>query len=147
MKVAERVIRQLVDDIDGTDISDGGQTVEFSFRGTDYRLDLSEENLSKFERAIRPFVDAAEKALNPDNSSAARASRAGAAQAGPKRASDARGRPRRSSTKTPSTSKRSRKPRQTKKSTPTSKEKLAQVSAAPPLARAEAATKGGRDLR
>ncbi len=95
MKVAERVIRQLVDDIDGTDISDGGQTVEFSFRGIDYRLDLSEENLSKFERAIRPFVDAAEKALNPDNSSAARASRAGAAQAGPKRASDAGGRPRR----------------------------------------------------
>jgi hypothetical protein len=60
--MAERVIRQVVDDIDGTDITDGGgETVEFSVRGATYRIDLSAQNLSKFDKALTPYIKAAEK--------------------------------------------------------------------------------------
>ena len=60
--MAERVIRQVVDDIDGTDITDGGgETVEFSVRGVAYRIDLSSQNLAKFDKALTPYVKAAEK--------------------------------------------------------------------------------------
>lgn len=129
-KVAERVIRQLVDDIDGTDISDGGRTVEFSFRGIDYRLDLSEENLSEFEHAIRPYIDAAERASNSDESFAAPASRGNAAPAARKKVSKGDGRRSgRSSSKAPSAAKRSRTTRQVKAATPFSKEQLAHVRA------------------
>lgn len=64
--MAERVIRQLVDDIDGTDISDGkGETIEFSVRGDEYRIDLSAQNVTKFEKALGPYLKAATKVSSP----------------------------------------------------------------------------------
>ena len=58
--MAERIVRQLFDDIDGSEISGGrGGRVEFSFQGVDYRIDLSASNIAKFEKALKPFVDAA----------------------------------------------------------------------------------------
>lgn len=60
--MAERIVRQLIDDIDGSDIPYGsGERVEFSFRGVDYHIDLSAANVTKLEKAIRPYVDAAAK--------------------------------------------------------------------------------------
>jgi hypothetical protein len=60
--MAERIVRQLIDDIDGSEISDGGgERIEFSLRGVDYQIDLSAANIAKFDKALKPFVDAAAK--------------------------------------------------------------------------------------
>ncbi|MGB2923462.1 MAG: Lsr2 family protein [Mycobacterium sp.] len=60
--MAEVIVRQLIDDIDGSEISEGdGERVEFAFRGADYQIDLSATNIAKFEKALKPYVEAAEK--------------------------------------------------------------------------------------
>jgi len=61
--MAVRTVRQLFDDIDGSEIADGrGGKVEFSYQGVHYRIDLSATNTAKFEKALQPFMDAAVKA-------------------------------------------------------------------------------------
>lgn len=60
--MAEVIVRQLIDDMDGSEIRDGGgERVEFSFRGADYQIDLSAANIAKLERALKPYIGAAEK--------------------------------------------------------------------------------------
>jgi Lsr2 len=60
--MAERIVRQLIDDLDGSEITEGGgERVEFSVRGVTYQIDLSTANATKFDRAIKPFVDGALK--------------------------------------------------------------------------------------
>lgn len=66
--MAERVTRQVIDDIDGTDITDtGGETIDFAFRGVSYRIDLSPRNVAKFEKALSPYLAAAVEASNEEN--------------------------------------------------------------------------------
>lgn len=52
----------VVDDIDGTE-----PAVEktFSYDGVDYEIDLAAANITKLERALKPFIDAARKAGRP----------------------------------------------------------------------------------
>lgn len=52
--MAEKLIRHLVDDIDG---SDAAYTRRFTIDGKNYRIDLSEKNNEKFEKALAVFVD------------------------------------------------------------------------------------------
>lgn len=60
--MAERVVRQLIDDLDGSDISDGGgERIEFSVRGVEYQIDLAASNIAKLDKALKPFVEAASK--------------------------------------------------------------------------------------
>jgi Lsr2 len=60
--MAERIVRQLIDDIDGTEIADGGgERVEFSIRGVDYQIDLSSANIAKMDKALKPYLQAAAK--------------------------------------------------------------------------------------
>jgi hypothetical protein len=60
--MAEVIVRQLIDDIDGSEIREGGgERVEFSFRGTDYQIDLSAVNIAKLEKVLKPYIDAAAK--------------------------------------------------------------------------------------
>jgi hypothetical protein len=60
--MAERMVRQLFDDLDGTEIGDGrGERVVFTLRGSTYQLDLSPSNVAKFDRALKPFIEAAQK--------------------------------------------------------------------------------------
>jgi hypothetical protein len=60
--MAERIIRQLVDDIDGSDISEGrGEQVNFSIRGVQYTIDLSSTNVGKLDKALKPYIEAAKK--------------------------------------------------------------------------------------
>ena len=60
--MAERIVRQLIDDIDGSDITeDKGGRVEFSVRGVSYEIDLSAANAAKFDKALKPYIDAANK--------------------------------------------------------------------------------------
>lgn len=57
--MAEKVIIQLTDDLDGTDAS---ETIHFAVNGSAYRIDLSEKNSARFWEAIKPFVEAAQPA-------------------------------------------------------------------------------------
>jgi len=60
--MAERLVRQLIDDLDGTEIPEGkGEQVEFAVRGVAYRIDLSSGNVTKFEKALAPFIESATK--------------------------------------------------------------------------------------
>jgi len=60
--MAEVIVRQLIDDIDGSEIADGaGERIEFSLRGVSYQVDLSSANVAKFDKALKPFIDAAAK--------------------------------------------------------------------------------------
>ena len=60
--MAERIVRQLIDDLDGTKITEGGgERVEFSVRGVAYQIDLSTANAAKLDKALKPYVDAALK--------------------------------------------------------------------------------------
>jgi hypothetical protein len=64
--MAERIIKQLIDDLDQTEIADGkGGSVEFALRGTTYRIDLSDANIAKLEKAFAPFIDAAARTSGP----------------------------------------------------------------------------------
>lgn len=71
--MAERIIHQLIDDLDQTEIADGeGGSVEFGFRGTTYKIDLSDANIAKLEEALAPFVEAAARLSGPTAAETAR---------------------------------------------------------------------------
>lgn len=60
--MAERIVHQLIDDIDGSEIHEGGgESIQFSLRGVEYHIDLSTANVAKLEKALKPFVDKAQK--------------------------------------------------------------------------------------
>ena len=56
--MASRTITTLTDDIDG---SDADETVTFSFKGTQYEIDLSKKNVDKMVKALQPYTSAARK--------------------------------------------------------------------------------------
>lgn len=56
--MATKTTVSVVDDIDG---SEGAHTVTFTYRGTDYEIDLAERNLDALDAALTPFVSAARK--------------------------------------------------------------------------------------
>ncbi|MCD7102387.1 Lsr2 dimerization domain-containing protein [Pseudoclavibacter sp. 13-3] len=50
----------MIDDFDGTPIEEGhGGPVSFSFEGKHYSIDLTEENRTKFEALLVPYVEKA----------------------------------------------------------------------------------------
>jgi len=58
--MAQKVIIELVDDLDGTPIETGkGGTVSFALGKKSYDIDLSAANLEKLEQALAPFINAA----------------------------------------------------------------------------------------
>ena len=56
--MAKTTITHITDDIDG---SKDATEVSFSFNGDDYTIDLSKKNLAAFEKALKPYIDAATK--------------------------------------------------------------------------------------
>lgn len=60
--MAQKVTVQLVDDIDDSPIAPGaGRTVEFSFDGSSYEIDLTNDNADAFRDAISDYIAAARK--------------------------------------------------------------------------------------
>lgn len=60
--MAERIVRQLIDDIDDSEIPEGGGArIEFSVRGVEYAIDLSAANTAKFDKALKPYIAAAQQ--------------------------------------------------------------------------------------
>lgn len=73
--MAQKVITQLVDDLDGTELSaDAAETVRFAFEGTSYEIDLSHSNANKLREVFAPYITSARKPRDRT----ARASRRGA---------------------------------------------------------------------
>jgi hypothetical protein len=60
--VATQTFTRLVDDLDGTKAE---RTVEFSWDGKSYAIDLSKKNFAAFEKALRPYVEAARNQRRP----------------------------------------------------------------------------------
>ncbi|MFC8875594.1 histone-like nucleoid-structuring protein Lsr2 [Streptomyces ardesiacus] len=54
--MAERVI--LVDDLD-EETSEGVERIEFTWRGTDYEVDLSPEHMAEYDEALAPLLKVA----------------------------------------------------------------------------------------
>jgi hypothetical protein len=62
VSVAQKVIVQRTDDLDGTPITDGrGETVTFALEGRSYEIDLSTQNADRLRNALAEFVRAARK--------------------------------------------------------------------------------------
>lgn len=59
--MAQRVVTLKVDDIDGSDLGDGGETVTFAIGGTQYEMDLSDKNADKFRKDMEKYVSVARK--------------------------------------------------------------------------------------
>jgi hypothetical protein len=54
--MAQRTVVQLTDDFDGTEAV---ETISFAFEGTEYEIDLSEENAAHFRAAIGEYANVA----------------------------------------------------------------------------------------
>ncbi|WFR68012.1 Lsr2 family protein [Curtobacterium flaccumfaciens] len=60
--MAQKVITHLVDDLTGDTIEDGaGKTVQFSFDGSHYEIDLSDDNAEQLREVFSDYVAAARK--------------------------------------------------------------------------------------
>ncbi|QFG69237.1 histone-like nucleoid-structuring protein Lsr2 [Ornithinimicrobium pratense] len=70
--MAQRVQTILVDDIEGTDITDGGQTVQFAIDGVSYEIDLSDENGAKMRETFKLYTDHARRVARRRQSAPAR---------------------------------------------------------------------------
>lgn len=58
--MGKRVIEILVSDLSGDELEAGrGETIEFSYRGKDYTIDLTDKEADDFDALMQPFVDAA----------------------------------------------------------------------------------------
>jgi len=60
--MAQKVTTHLVDDLTGDVIEDGhGRTVQFSFDGSNYEIDLADENTDNLREAFSDYIAAARK--------------------------------------------------------------------------------------
>ena len=71
--MAKQTVVTMTDDIDG---SEATQTVEFSYRGKSYSIDLNDANASEFDDALAPYIGAAEQAGGSRSSRSTRAAAA-----------------------------------------------------------------------
>ena len=79
-EVAQRVQTILVDDLDGTELGDEGQTIRFGWLGSEYTIDLSQANVDKFAAAITPYVNAGQRVGGRRTSTSSKASAGGSSQ-------------------------------------------------------------------
>lgn len=56
--MAKTIVTQYTDDIDG---SKAQGTIQFSYNGSAYEIDLSAKNTKAFEKALSPYISAARK--------------------------------------------------------------------------------------
>lgn len=60
--MASRVITQLISDLSGEVIKDGkGETVQFSYRGSSYAIDLTDKEAAGFDKAMATYLENATK--------------------------------------------------------------------------------------
>lgn len=54
--MAKRVIEVLTSDLSGDDLGDDGQTIEFSYQGVDYSIDLTKAEANDFDKAVTTYT-------------------------------------------------------------------------------------------
>jgi len=59
--MAKRTRVVMIDDLTGEEVEEGGQTLTFSVSGVNYSIDLSADNAKKFQAALQPYIDVAER--------------------------------------------------------------------------------------
>ncbi|SOC51131.1 histone-like nucleoid-structuring protein Lsr2 [Ornithinimicrobium cerasi] len=59
--MVQRTKTILVDDIEGSEIVDGGETVQFAIDGVSYEIDLSDKNAAKMREAFKFYTDHARR--------------------------------------------------------------------------------------
>lgn len=62
--MAKKIVQlvEFVDDLDGSPVDEADvQTVKFSYKGTDYKIDLKPANAKKLDDALNKYIAAAEK--------------------------------------------------------------------------------------
>jgi len=86
--MASTTIIRLTDDIDG---SEADETVEFSYKGKLYSLDLNDKNAFEFDDVLAAYIAAAEKAGGVHSRAGGRSSRSGGSRRGPSASGTANG--------------------------------------------------------
>ena len=77
--MAQRVITQLVSDLSGNEVVEGnGETVEFSYRGTNYTIDLTDKEAAGFDKAVAMYIQHATKVSSPRKRTTASSNASGA---------------------------------------------------------------------
>jgi hypothetical protein len=56
--MATRTYTELIDDLDGQPLEDGGSTISFALEGRAYEIDVSSANAQKLRDALAPFIAA-----------------------------------------------------------------------------------------
>jgi hypothetical protein len=60
--MAQRVVTELTDDLDGSAIADGsGETITFALDNVSYEIDLKVKNAAKLRKVLQPYMDAGRK--------------------------------------------------------------------------------------
>lgn len=59
--MARREVIELVDDLDGGPVTDDGETIQFTYRGVEYEIDLRSKNAAKLDKALEPYLSAARR--------------------------------------------------------------------------------------
>lgn len=54
--MAQKVVVQVIDDLDGEVIDEGGETIHFAVNGTEYTIDLSDKNAVEFHRKLDYYI-------------------------------------------------------------------------------------------
>jgi hypothetical protein len=62
--MTKSIIEIIIDDIDGTE---GAVTIEFSYKGISYEIDLAERQEAKMDKALDPFIAAATRVSKRGN--------------------------------------------------------------------------------
>lgn len=67
--MATNTVVTVTDDLDG---SSGAVPFEFEYGGVRYAIDLSKKNVTAFDKAVKPYIEAARKVTSASSSRAAR---------------------------------------------------------------------------
>jgi hypothetical protein len=59
--MGQKVITIMIDDMEGTEIVEGGDTVKFALDGVSYEIDLNDKNAAKLRETLRPFTTSARR--------------------------------------------------------------------------------------
>lgn len=73
MATKTTTVTEYIDDLDG---GRADRTVAFTYEGAGYEIDLSKKNAAAFEKALKPYLDAARKAPRSSSRGAGRRRRA-----------------------------------------------------------------------
>lgn len=59
--MVQRVSTILISDLTDKECTDGGETIEFAYRGVSYSIDLTSKEAQKFDDVMFPYLDSARR--------------------------------------------------------------------------------------